>query len=258
MFKFNKRKLTFWASIVVLLLGISSAIPVFKPFTLNLVKFPLALFTLAGREINGIIFYHRNLIQNERLGKDNAALKEKLNTLEELSLENARLKNLLYFKQKALFRTIGARVIGRSPDNWSSVVIIDKGSYHGIRRKMAVITELGLAGRVIETSEQTSKIMLINDPSSAVSALVQRSRQEGLVCGTLGNSLVMRYLSSDADIKVSDKIITSGLTEWYPKGTVIGTVIALTEEFAGLSRNAIIKPAVNLSSLEEVLIVIPL
>jgi rod shape-determining protein MreC len=98
--------------------------------------------------------------------------------------------------------------------------------------------------------------MLINDPNFGVSAIVQRSRQEGLISGTLGGSLIMKYLPKDADIQISDVIITSGLTPIYPKGLLIGKVLTLGEELSGLTRYAIIKPAVNLSNIEEVLIII--
>lgn len=99
--------------------------------------------------------------------------------------------------------------------------------------------------------------MLINDPDFGVSAVVQRSRQEGLVSGTLGNNLIMRYLPKDADIKVSDIIVTSGLTGKYIKGLLIGRVVEIGDEFSGLSRYCLIKPAVSLSNIEEVLIIIP-
>jgi rod shape-determining protein MreC len=213
--------------------------------------------TLIRREVGGIIFYHQNLIQNARFKKEIDLLKNGLNACQEISLENNRLSNLLSLKQKASYKVIAAKVIGRSPDNWSSVIIIDKGRYNGIKSGMAVITYFGLVGRVIETTYYASKIILINDPSFAVSAIIQRSRQEGLVSGTLGNTLIMRYLSKESDIKVSDIIITSGLTDAYPKGLLIGTVVDIGEEFSGLSRYAIIRPTVNLSSVEEVLIIIP-
>jgi len=120
-----------------------------------------------------------------------------------------------------------------------------------------VISYLGLLGRVVEVSQSSSKVMLINDPALSVSAINQRSRQEGLVCGTLGNTLVMRYLPKDADIQASDIIVTSGLTDIYPKGLIIGTVVEVGEEFSGLSRYANIKPATDLSAVEEVLVIIP-
>ncbi|MDD4894032.1 MAG: rod shape-determining protein MreC [Candidatus Omnitrophica bacterium] len=209
------------------------------------------------REAGGIIFYHHNMAQNERLRKEINFLKQKLNTTSEVYLENKRLKSLVSFKQKTPYRVVPAKVIGRSADNWSSIVIIDKGSYNGIRRGFVAINYLGLVGRVIEVGDTASKIMLINDPSLGVSCVVQRSRQEGLVSGTLGRSLIMKYLPKDADIQPSDPIVTSGLTSAYPKGLLIGTVVSIGEEFSGLSRYAIIMPAVNLSSIEEVLIIIP-
>ncbi len=85
--------------------------------------------------------------------------------------------------------------------------------------------------------------------------MLQRSRQEGLISGTLGNYLIMRYLPEDVDAKPGDIIITSGLNVMYPKGLLIGTVSEINKEFSGLSRYAIVKPAVKLSGIEEVLII---
>ena len=98
--------------------------------------------------------------------------------------------------------------------------------------------------------------MLISDSNLSVSAIVQRSRQEGLITGTLGTQLIMKYLPEDADIKVQDKIITSGMNQNYPKGILIGSVLEVAHEFSSLGRYAIIRPAVNLSSVEEVFVII--
>ena len=256
MFKFKKKKLIFFSILCFLLLFASSSIPYLRSPLLNTLKYPLSLLTLIRREAGAIIFYHRNFIQNERLKKDIDLLRNKLNAKEEVYLENARLKNLLYFKQKFSYKVIAARIIAHSPDSWSSGIIIDKGRYNGIKRGMVAITYLGVVGRVIETQEFTSKILLINDPNLGVSAIVQRSRQEGLVSGTLGTHLIMRYLPEESDIRIQDVIITSGLNQIYPKGLLIGTVIGIGKEFSGLSRYAIIKPCVDLSNIEEVLIII--
>jgi len=253
-FKFKKKSLIYVA-VVCLLIFLSSLTPFLRTPVLNTLKYPFVLLTLIKREVRGIIFYHRNFVQNERLKKEIDFLKQKLNTMDEALLENTRLKETLSFKQESPYKVIAARVIGRSPDNWSSLVIIDKGRYNGIKTGMVTINYLGLVGRVIETTESTSKIMLINDPNFAVSAMVKRSRQEGLVAGTLGSSLIMRYLPREADIEASDTIITSGLTDLYPKGLLIGTVVDIGEELSGLARYAIIKPVVELSNIEEVLVI---
>jgi rod shape-determining protein MreC len=206
--------------------------------------------------MRALVFFHRNFIENERLKKEISALKFRINAAQELYLENRRLKNLLSFKQNSPLSLIAARVIARDPSNWSSVIIIDKGRRDGVRSSLAVITERGLVGKVVEAAESTSKILLIIDPNVGVSAVIQRNRQEGLISGTLENLLIMRYLSTDIDIKISDVIITSGLSQIYPKGVIIGRVSEIETEFSGLSRFAMIKPEVNFSSLEEVLVVV--
>lgn len=213
------------------------------------------LLNLARREIGALIFFHRNFVQNERFKKEVDALRNKLNHLEEIRLENSRLTELLAFKKKSHYRLTAARVIANSPDNWSKLLIIDKGESSGIAKDSAVMTHLGLVGKVVETTHATSKIMLINDPHLSVSAIVERSRQEGLVCGTLGSNLVMRYLGEEPDIKLGDTVVTSGLNQAIPKGLAIGSVIEIGKEFSGLSYYALIKPGVSLSNVEEVLIV---
>ncbi|MCX5707276.1 MAG: rod shape-determining protein MreC [Candidatus Omnitrophica bacterium] len=256
MFKL-KKQLIFPVIFVAFLFFLSFSISSLRALQLNSFNPVLGILALIQRETGGIIFYHRNLIQNEKLEKEIDFLRNRVNTLNEFYLENNRLKNILSLKQKSPLRVITARVITRSTENWSSSLIIDKGSYNGIRQGMTVMTYLGLAGRIIDTTDSTSKVILINDPALGISALVQRSRQEGLVCGTLGANLMMKYLPEEADIKPQDIIITSGLNQTFPKGLLIGRVIETGKEFSGLSRYAIIKPAVNLANIEEVLVVIP-
>ena len=257
MFRIKKKNLITLAVCFLLLSLLLSVIPVLRAPFLSALKFPLNMLTFFRSEAGALVFYHRNFTQNEILKRQVDFLRNKLNTHNELVLENSRLKQILSFKQKSPLRLTVARVIGKSPDNWSSSVIIDKGEFNGIRRGMTAITFLGLVGRVIEAQGFTSKIMLITDPNMGVSAIDQRSRQEGLVSGTLGTNLIMRYLPDEPDIKVNDTIITSGLTAAYPKGLLIGSVTALGREFTGLSSYAIIKPVVNLSDMEEVFIIIP-
>lgn len=203
-----------------------------------------------------MIFYHSNFVWNSRLKNETEFLKNKLNDEQEIILENVRLKNLLSFKQNSPYKLIAAKVIARSPDSWASSVIIDKGASSGITRGMVVVNYLGMVGKVTQTQRATSRVSLLSDPSLSVSAIVQRSRQEGLVSGTLGSLLVMKYLPEDADINLNDTVVSSGLNDVYPKGLLIGTVVDIGKEYSGLSRYAIIKPAVNLSNIEEVLIII--
>jgi len=256
-FKLSRKTITSLLLIACLVLLVSIFSPFFKNSAQKTFKPHLSLIGLLKRECAGIIFYHRNMLDLGRLKYETEVLRRKLFDLREIEHENLRLKNLLSFKQKSPFRLVAARVIARSPDSWSSSVTIDKGRYSGIRRGMAVINTMGLLGRVVESSETISKVLLINDPSQGVSSIVQRSRQEGLVNGSLGSNLIMRYLPDDAQIMIGDIIITSELSQVYPKGLLIGKVVNIGKEFSGLSRYAVIKPAADLSSIEEVLVIIP-
>ncbi|MFA6350478.1 MAG: rod shape-determining protein MreC [Candidatus Omnitrophota bacterium] len=257
MLNFKKNPLIRYAAFslaLILAVGIISAL---RSPAISILSIPLGIFTSVKNETAGLIFFHRNMVQRQRLSNELMFLKKKLNDANEAQIENNRLKKILLFKQNSAFRVMASRVIGRSPDNWSQAVIIDKGSSSGIKKGCIAISYLGLVGRVIDVSGQTSKILLISDPGLGVSSIAQRSRQEGLVTGTLSSNLIMRYLPKDADIAAADTIVTSGLTSNFPKGLIIGTVIDTGEEFSGLSKYAIIKPAVNLSGIEEVLIIIP-
>jgi len=256
-FNLNKKKLIPFVVIVSLLIFLSLSILILRRPALSIARPGLGLVTLLRNELGGIIFYHHNLSENAKLKKQAEFLRYKLNNLNEIYLENLRLNKLLFFKRQSPFKIIAARVISRPPDSWSTGLIIDKGALNGIRKGCPAITYLGLAGRVVETTNTTAKIMLLSAPDLGVSAIVQRSRQEGLVCGTLGGTLIMKYLPEDADIKLQDVIVTSGLNDTYPKGLLIGTVVDIGKEFSGLSRYCLIRPAVNLSNIEEVLIVIP-
>lgn len=191
------------------------------------------------------------------LRKENDSLKRRIIFNNDIYLENNRLRELLGFKKKTSYKVISSEVIGRSLDSWSSLAIINKGRHNGIRKGMVAINYLGLLGRVVEADMFTSKVMLVNDPNLSVSAIIQRSRQEGLVCGTLGGTLVMKYLPKDADIQKGDIVMTSGLTSNYPKGLVIGTVIDAVQEYSGLGVYAVVKPAADLNSIEELLLIIP-
>ena len=205
----------------------------------------------------GLVFYHRNMLLAQKLQQDLGFLRARLFDLREINLENARLRGLLNFKQKSPWRLVAARVVARSPDSWSSSVILDKGRYNGIKPGMVVISPAGLVGTVIESAQDSAKVLLVNDPNQGVSSIIQRSRQEGLVSGTLGTNLIMRYLPDDADIAVGDLVVTSELSQLYPKGILVGRVVNLGKEFSGLNRYALVKPAVDLANIEEVLVIIP-
>lgn len=254
--KFKNKKAFFPLCAIFLVVLISFSVPTISNTLLDILRHPLKLFSLALCEARGLIFYHRNYIQINKLERETGILRNRLTSMQEISRENSRLRDLLAIKQKNAYKVIAASVIGRCPENWASSIIIDKGKKSGIKPQMAVLAYGALAGRVVECGQNHSKVLLINDPAFAVSAICERSRQEGLICGTLGRTLTMKYLPAEPDIEDADVILTSGMSQNYPKGLRIGTVVDVTRDFSGLASYAAVKPAAELSNIEEVLVIV--
>ncbi|MFH1339000.1 MAG: rod shape-determining protein MreC [Candidatus Omnitrophota bacterium] len=252
----KKRDLVFLSLAAAIILLAASVVPFLRSPLIDSLHWPLLIFSQISREVQGITLYHRNLIENRRLKKELALLRRKRFEAKELYLENIRLRKLLDFKEKSVYPLTAANVIGYEPSNLSSVITIDKGKRQGIVQGRAVITNDGLVGRVVESGGTTSKALLINDINSGVAALLQRSRQKGLVSGTLGGELILRYLPPGADVKISDLVITSGLSGLYPKGIIIGEVTQVREEEGRPEIFAVVRPSAKLTKLEEVLVVV--
>jgi rod shape-determining protein MreC len=203
--------------------------------------------------------------------EENAALREELAaaaTLEarllELRQENHRLREMLAFKERTEYSLISAEVIGRDSSSWFQTMTINRGSYHGVEKKMAVVTSDGLVGSILSVSHLSSQVLLLTDSRPQVSALVQRSRDPGEVeVGLVENApgipgyLKMINLPREANIQPGDRIISSGRGGVFPKGLVIGYVLETGEDEYGLLQYALLRPAANFNRLEEVFVVVP-
>lgn len=252
----RKKRLITRHSIVVLVILAAIFIPFLRNHLIDSLRWPLEFFASLAKEIQGITLYHQNLVQNQRLKQEIGLIKRQLFEAQELYLENLRLRELLDFKEKSVYPLTAASVIGCDPSNLSAIIIINKGRQQGIRKDFAVITNDGLVGRIIQVGKRTSKVLLINDINSGVAAFIQRSRQKGLASGTLGRGIILQYLPPKADIQISDLVITSGLSGLYPKGILIGTVKEIQEEKMPGEIFIILQPSVDLTKLEEVLVVL--
>jgi len=218
------------------------------------VSLGLKILNFPFQEIKKLVFYHSNYNRSLLLKSENARLTNQMVELDELRQENDRLKSLFSFKSGSDYSLVVAQVIGKDSSNWSSSVIVDKGRNSGVESGRCVVTDAGLAGKVVEVGNATSKIMLISDPNSSVAALIQRSREQGIVSGTITGQLRLHFLAVDSDIKAGDTVITSGLGGIYPKGLVVGRIIEIGVDKGGLSKSCLVVPTVKLSKLEEVLI----
>jgi rod shape-determining protein MreC len=222
----------------------------------NIISIPIRLLSFPLREAKKVLYYHRTFEEYKRLKQEVDVLKVRLIGQEEVLQENARLEKLLDFKRKLLYSSVPASVVGRDPSLWNASMILDKGFKDGIRPGQPVVNALGVVGKIAEVSDDKSKVMLLTDPRFSVAALVQRRRESGLVMGTLMGTNRMRYINEGADIKVGDKVITSKLSTSFPESLMIGEVVQVTESLRNASTECIIRPAVSLSQVEEVLIII--
>jgi rod shape-determining protein MreC len=165
-----------------------------------------------------------------------------------------RLQALLAFKEQFISQTMAAQVIGSSGSEQSRSLYIDKGENNGIKPDMAVITADGIVGKVLHAYPSTSLVLLINDQSSGVGAILEKSRLQGILKGTSAGEVVLEKVMSDETVPAGEMVLTSGGDGIFPKGLLVGRV---TKVGAGsdLFLNIRVRPAADLSRLEEVLVV---
>lgn len=199
-------------------------------------------------------FFHLHAAEQENviLKKELDRLKGEVSALRGLESENRRLRQLLVFKDKAEHDYIPAEVIGRDPLEWYSALIINKGRDEGIRFNMAVISPAGIVGRVVEVGRSSSKVLLITDNNSRIAAVVERSRETGIIEGNGNGECLFKYLPLDADIRPEDMIVTSALSRIFPEGLFAGRVVSVSTARSQLYKIALIKPAKEFSQMEEV------
>ncbi len=243
----------------VLLVAIA-AIPVPKADSIrahgySALKAPLAATSGLAQGLQDLTHFRQNA---EELRLLKATLEEKQlvdHETRELLLENKRLTQMLELRKvlppdqgKALI----ARVIGRSPGAWNRVLLIDKGMSQGIRLNQPVLSGRSLVGKIVETGPSVSKVLLIGDPSSRVGVLVQRTRQQGVMSGTVAGECRIKYLSVDVPLAPGDVVETAGFGGSIPKGLLVGKILRAWKEPGQIYQVAQVAPATDLSRLEEV------
>ncbi len=196
--------------------------------------------------------------ENARLQAEVDDLRVQVAHVEELSRENAILREQLGFVKEAQAATIPALVIGRAPSAEFQMLVIDKGTRDGVKEDLAVVASSGLlVGRVYRSDEATANVLLLTDVHSTVHAVVQGSRANGIVVGDRGLGLLLDSLPPDAQIKPGDQVLSTGLAGPFPKGLLIGSVEEAPEPGNELFRRARVRPAVDFNRLEFVFVVKP-
>ncbi len=196
----------------------------------------------------------------EELRLENERLNIQINTYADIESENERLQVLLDAKETyEALSPIYAKVIAKDMGVWFDSFTINRGINDGISANMAVVNGDGLIGRIYEVGYNYAKVLSVIDARSSVSCLIGRTRDNGMMEGKTTYSsgdaeCHMRYLSNLANVKVGDEVYTSGLDSLFPKGIYIGTVTAVSRETDSSDKYAVIHPAVNFTSIEDVFI----
>ena len=194
--------------------------------------------------------------RNKILNKQIQDMEEKMNQHIENSVQFIRLRDQLLFASKKITEKIFAEIIGESIDNNHHISIINRGSNQLVKRNYVVLRKEGLVGRVQSVSPFQSSVQLITDHRSRVPALIQRNRIRGLIYGTY-EGLEMRQINQHANIKIGDRVITSGLGGLFPKGLLIGWVKEIRHQKHELFKTATLDIAVDFNQIEEVFVIVP-
>jgi len=194
--------------------------------------------------------------ENDRLRREVAALREKLQENRDFLLENRRLKELLRFSETAGKKTIGARVVGHDISPWFQSFFIDVGVEAGVEPGMAVVTPVGGIGRIHKTYRGLSEVLLVTDGRFTADAIVERSRVRAIAEGMGGNLCRLKYVSLTQDVVAGDRILFSGFDGSMPKGILLGTVVGVDRPPEGLFLKVQVQCAVNVQAAEEVLVVL--
>lgn len=178
--------------------------------------------------------------------------------LTEYQRENEYLREALDFKNTTAHQLLAAEVIGRSPTDWLSSLIINKGRQHGVEPGMAVISREGVVGIIEDVTRFTSRVLLAIDPRSAIGGTVLESGGPVLVEGDAVNVgfLVLTPLDRDTTVEPGDVILTSGLSRLFPKRIPIGEVVSVEPANYNLSFTAQVRPFVDFSRLSLVFVVL--
>ncbi len=211
---------------------------------------------------SGVVHFFVGIVRGPVLLEENRLLRSQLETLQaheethrQLFEENVRLRAAMEFEAKSSWPLIPAEVIGREMGLWSRTFLIDKGKRDGLRSGMAVITPLGLVGRIVEVGPGLSRAVWLTDPHFRVSAAISSSRVSGLVMGTSSGECLLTYLPLDTTVHPQETVVTSGGRSFCPEGIPIGQIRSVAQDSSQLFQSARIRSSVDLSAVEEVLVV---
>ncbi|MBQ5607938.1 MAG: rod shape-determining protein MreC [Oscillospiraceae bacterium] len=208
---------------------------------------------------NYIFEYESLLAENEALKAQLAEIEDEARDAYATKQENERLRAALkLIEANEDYKLVDAYIISTSSADWSSVFTINQGTNVGIQPGMCAITAYGeLVGLVSEVGTNYAVVKSVLDSSLEISATIAASGHSGMVQGGYASGLEgllrMNYLPSSATIRNNDQVVTTGSTV-YPRNLILGHVVDAGFDGAGVAKYALLKPAADIRSLEQVFI----
>jgi rod shape-determining protein MreC len=255
------------ATIAIILVLIPSVLSVFGYTGLvrSILKTAAKPFEWCGTQVAGAVNGFVSVFSDyDEIKAENEELRARLAELENAEYEasvmreqNAWLKNYLDLKSNnpSVILT-DATIISREAGSYATVLTINKGKLHGLKRQMPVISNEGIFGYVSEVGLDWAKVVSIIETASSVGVYTERGGVTGVVEGdsTLrqNGSCVMTYISPNADIKVGDRVFTSGGGSVYPSGLLVGEITAISADEATRTLRAVVTPSVDFSDVDEI------
>ena len=191
-----------------------------------------------------------------QLQESNATLSQMVVELEEYRQEANRLESLIGLHDAYGFTSVAARVTGYSSDSYNRIITIDVGSASGVTEGLPVMGTTGVVGQVISVSTYSSQVRLLNDVQSGVAVMLQSSRSEGILSGSVEGVLYLEGVDEGVEVTEGEAVITSGLGGGYFRGLVIGTVSKVEQRQGDATRTIVITPNASFDNISEVLVVL--
>ena len=194
--------------------------------------------------------------QNTGLEAENARMQAKIVELQQQLVEYEILSALLEFaRANPENKYIGASVIGRDPSPFLNYIIINRGSDDGLKRGMPVVTQNGLAGRVVQVTASGARVSLITDPATKINIRIEPSRSAAVLSGSITGDLTLEQIPQEADVNPGNLILTSGLGGNYPANIIIGQITSVKSRENALFQSASVQPVTDFDDLNIVLVI---
>jgi len=207
------------------------------------------------QDVFGVIPHYFDLRrENQVLRELNLTLADEVSRLREARLENVRLRGLLGLKEEKRSGVVAANVIGKNLALLRNTVTLDVGERNGVRVNMPIVTEDGLAGKVVATSGGYAVAQILFNKEIRVSAKIERSRVDGIIRWDGGSLLALTDVAKTLDVRTGDVVMTSEYSTFFPAGVRIGLVTSARGSEGSLFQTVDVRPAVDFTRLEEVFV----